>query len=139
MAGTFTLNDGSGNIAAARISGAPTISDASGDIVVTSLSGSRAVIMDDSGDISVSGVSSRQLTVSDQLGDISVVFTKVPDRVQVTNSSGDIALVFPPGQATYRVSASTSSGSTAISVPRSLTSTHLVSVTDQSGDISISQ
>ncbi len=139
MAGTFTLNDGSGNITATGISGAPTISDASGDIVVTSLSGSRAVLMDDAGDISVSGVSSRRLTVSDQLGDISVVFTKVPDRVQVTNSSGDITLVFPPGPATYRVSASTSSGSVTTSVPRSLTSTHLVSVTDQSGNISISQ
>jgi Putative adhesin len=139
VAGTFTLNDGSGSITATRISGAPTISDASGDITVTSLSGSRAVITDDSGSISVSGVSSRQLSVSDQLGDISVVFTKVPDKVQITDSAGSIALVLPPGPTAYRVSASTSSGSAAINVPRSQTSPHLISVTDQSGDISISQ
>lgn len=138
VAGRFTLNDGSGSITATRISGTPTISDASGDITVTSLSGSRAVITDQSGSISVSGVSSRQLSVSDQLGDISVVFTKVPDRVQVTDSAGSIALVLPPGPTAYRVSASTSSGSTAIDVPRSQASPHLISVTDQSGDISIS-
>jgi hypothetical protein len=139
VAGTFTLNDGSGSITATRISGTPTISDASGDITVTSLSGSRAVIMDDSGSISVTGVSSRQLSVSDQSGDITVTFTRVPDRVRVTDSSGSVALVLPPGPTAYRVSASTSSGSTSISVPRSLTSPHLVSVTNQSGDISISR
>jgi Putative adhesin len=139
VAGTFTLTDGSGSITATRISGTPTIRDASGDITVTSLSGSRAVITDDSGSISVSGVSSRQLSVSDQLGDISVVFTKVPDKVQVTDSSGSISLVLPPGPTAYRVSASTSSGSTSITVPRSLTSPHLISVTDQSGDITITQ
>ena len=106
---------------------------------MTSLSGSRVLIMDDSGDITVSGVSSGGLTVSDQSGDISVIFTRVPDRVQVSDASGDITLVFPPGPTTYRVSASSLSGSTSVSVPRSQTSPHVVSVTDQSGDISISQ
>jgi Toastrack DUF4097 len=139
LAGPVTLNDDSGNITATRISGAPTISDHSGDIAVSSLSGSRVLIMDDSGDITVSGVSSGGLTVSDQSGDISVTFTRVPDRVQVSDSSGDITLVFPSGPATYRVSASSLSGSTSVSVPRSQTSPHLVSVTDQSGDISISE
>jgi Putative adhesin len=139
LAGTFTLNDGSGDITATRISGAPTVSDGSGDIVVTSLSGSRALIMDDSGDITASGVSASSLTATDQSGDITVTFSKVPDRVRISDASGDIALVLPPGPARYRVSASSSSGSTSVSVPRSLTSPHLVSATSQSGDISISQ
>jgi len=139
LAGTVTLNDGSGNITATRISGAPTVSDGSGDIVVTSLSASRALIMDDSGDITASGVSASSLTATDQSGDITVTFTKVPDRVRISDASGDVTLVLPPGPATYRVSASTSSGSTSVSVPRTLTSPHLVSVTSQSGDISISQ
>jgi Toastrack DUF4097 len=139
LTGSFTLNDGSGDITAARLSGTPTISDQSGDIFVSSISGTRAVIMDDSGDITGSGVASQGLTVTDQSGDITVTFTKVPDRVRVSDSSGDVTLVFPPGPATYRVSASASSGSTSVNVPRSLTSPHLVSVTSQSGDISISQ
>jgi hypothetical protein len=139
LTGSFTLNDGSGDITAARTLGTPTISDQSGDISVTSLSGTRAVIMDDSGDITGSGVASRDLTVTDQSGDITVTFTKVPDRVRISDSSGDITLVLPPGPATYRVSASSSSGSTTIGVPRSLTSPHLISVTSQSGDVSIVQ
>jgi DUF4097 and DUF4098 domain-containing protein YvlB len=95
--------------------------------------------MNDSGDITGTGVSSRQLTAQDQSGDITVVFTKVPDLVRISNSSGNITLVFPPGPATYRISASTSSGRTSISVPQSPTSPHVVSVTNQSGDITIAQ
>jgi len=139
LTGSFTLKDGSGDINATQISGRSTISDQSGDIFVSSVSGSRAVIVDDSGDITGSGVASKGLTVTDQSGDVTVTFTKVPDRVRISDSSGDVTLVLPPGSTTYRVSASSSSGSTSISLPRSLTSPHLISVTDQSGDISISQ
>lgn len=139
LAGTFTLNDDSGNITASRISGAPTITAGSGDIVVTALSGTRARLVDDSGDISGRGVSSRDVTATDQSGDITVVFTEVPDRVRVSDAAGDITLVLPPGPARYRVSASSSSGSTSVNVPTSPTSPHLISVTDTSGDISISR
>jgi hypothetical protein len=67
------------------------------------------------------------------------VFTKVPQRVQISDSSGDITLVLPPGPTTYRVSASTSSGSTSINVPQSLTSPHVISATDRSGNITITR
>ena len=71
--------------------------------------------------------------------DITVVFTKVPDLVKVSDSSGNIKLVFPPGPTAYRVSSNTSSGQTSVNVPQSLTSPHVISVTDQSGDITIAQ
>jgi hypothetical protein len=139
LTGVFTLNDDSGDITATGLSGTPTISDQSGDVSVSSMSATRAVIMDDSGDITGTGVASRGLTVTDQSGDITVTFTKVPDRVRISDSSGDVTLVLPPGRTAYLVSASSASGSTTISVPKSLTSPHMISVTDQSGDISISQ
>ena len=106
---------------------------------MTSLSAARALIMNDTGNITGSGVSSQQLTAHGQSGDITVVFSKVPDLVRISNSSGNVTLVFPPGPATYRISASTSSGRTSISVPQSPTSPHVVSVTNQSGDITIAQ
>jgi hypothetical protein len=139
LAGTVTLSTDSGDIKATRISGRATITDHSGDITVTSMSAARALIMNDSGNITGSGVSSQQLTAQDQSGNITVVFTKVPDLVRISNSSGNVTLVFPPGPATYRISASTSSGRTSISVPQSPTSPHVVSVTNQSGDITIAQ
>jgi hypothetical protein len=139
LAGPVTLSADSGDIKAAQVSGRTTISDHSGDITVTSLSAARTLIMNDSGDITGTGVSSRQLTAQDQSGDITVVFTKVPDLVKITDSSGNIKLVFPPGPTAYRVSASTSSGQTSVNVPQSPTSPHVVSVTDSSGDITIDQ
>ena len=138
LAGPVTLSADSGDIKAAQVSGRTTISDHSGDITVTSLSAARTLILNDSGDITGTGVSSRQLTAQDQSGDITVVFTKVPDLVKITDSSGNIKLVFPPGPTAYRVSASTSSGQTSVNVPQSPTSPHVVSVTDDSGDITIS-
>ena len=139
LAGTVTLSAGSGDIKATGISGRTTISDQSGDITVNSPAGARVLIMNDSGDITGSGVSSRQLNAQDQSGDITVVFTKVPDLVKISDQSGNIKLVLPPGPTTYRVSASTSSGQTSIGVPQSPTSQHVISATDQSGDITISQ
>jgi hypothetical protein len=139
LAGTVMLSTDSGDIRATRISGSATISDHSGDIVVTSLSAARTLIMNDSGNITANGVSSQALTAQDHSGNITVVFTKVPDRVQVSDDSGNITLVFPPGPATYRVSASTSSGQTSINVPQSPTSPHVVSVTDQSGNITLAR
>jgi hypothetical protein len=137
LAGPVTLSTDSGDIHATRISGRATISDHSGDITVTSLSAVRTLIMNDSGNIIGSDVSSQNLTAQDQSGDITVVFTKVPDLVRISDSSGNITLVLPPGPTAYRVSASTSSGSTSITVPKSATSPHVISVTDQSGNITI--
>jgi len=139
VAGPVTLSTDSGDIKATQVSGRVTISDHSGDITVTSLSAARTLIMNDSGDITGTGVSSRQLTAQDQSGDITVVFTKVPDLVKISDSSGNIKLVLPPGPTAYRVSASTSSGQTSIGVPQSPTSPHVISATDQSGDVTISQ
>ena len=139
LTGPITLADASGDIHATRISGSTTITDNSGDIVVTSLAGAQVLIKNDSGDITGTGVSTQVLTAQDLSGDIRVAFTKVPQRVQVSNASGDITLVLPPGPATYRVSASTSSGSTSVNVPRSPTSPHVISVTDDSGNITITR
>jgi hypothetical protein len=137
LAGPVTLSTDSGDIHATRISGHATISDHSGDITVTSLSAARTLIMNDSGNIIGSDVSSQNLTAQDQSGDITVVFTKVPDLVRISDSSGNITLVLPPGPTAYRVSASTSSGLTSVNVPQNPTSPHVISVTDQSGNITI--
>jgi Toastrack DUF4097 len=139
LAGTVTLSTDSGDIHATRISGSVTITDHSGDITVSSLSAGRALIMNDSGNITGSGVSSQVLTAQGQSGDITLVFTAVPRLVRISDSSGNIKLVFPPGPTHYRVSTSTSSGQTSINVPRSPTSPHVVSVTNQSGNITLTR
>jgi len=138
LSGTVTLGSAAGDVRASAISGRATISDESGDIVLSSLSASRALITDSSGNITGSGVSSPDVTAQDQSGDITLVFTAVPGRVQVSDSSGNITLVLPRGAA-YRVSTTNSSGNTEVSVRRSDTSPHVITVTDESGNITIAQ
>jgi putative adhesin len=137
LSGQVTLSSASGNVTATGISGRSAISASSGDVAVTGLSGSQAVLRDDSGNITGTGVASPDVTVSDQSGDITLTFSAVPDQVQVSDASGNITLVLPPGATRYRVNAVTAFGATGISVPRSATSPHVITVTDQSGDIAI--
>jgi Toastrack DUF4097 len=138
LAGPVTLHSGSGNVTASGISGRAAVSDNSGDIILTSVSGAGAVIRDASGDISGTGLASPDVNISDQSGDITVTFSAVPDRVQISDGSGNVTLVLPPGSTSYQVSAITASGSASIDVPRSAASPHVITVTDQSGNIAIS-
>jgi len=139
LAGPVTLRSDSGNVTASGISGRAVVSDGSGNIILTSVSGAHAVIRADSGDISGTGLTSPDVRISDQSGDITVTFSAVPDRVRISDVSGNITLVLPSGGTSYQVSAVTASGSTSIDVPRSAASPHVITVTDQSGDIAISQ
>jgi len=118
--------------------GSPVVALGGGDLTARDLSG-RVTLTTASGNITATGVASPDVTVSDQSGDITLTFSAVPDQVQVSNALGNITLVLPPGPTRYRVSALTSVGATSIDVPRSATSPHVIMVTDQSGDIAISQ
>ena len=61
----------------------------------------------------------------------------VPRRVVITGQSGNITVVLPPGSTAYRVTARTSSGSTTTAVPTDPGSSHVITVTTESGDITI--
>jgi hypothetical protein len=131
------LSDGSGDLTLRGLSGPVNLQNQEGDIIGTALSGPRVVIGNQSGDIIISGLASARVTASDASGNITLTFTKVPDRVQVSDQSGNIKLVLPRGRTLYRVNASTSSGNRVVNVPTSLVSTHVITVTNQSGDITI--
>ena len=95
--------------------------------------GSRTV----SANISVTGLSAADVVASNNSGDISLTFTKVPQRVNVTDSFGSITLVLPAGPATYRVETRNSFGSTTVSVPQSPSARNVITASDNSGDITI--
>jgi DUF4097 and DUF4098 domain-containing protein YvlB len=91
-----------------------------------------------SGNVNISGLTSAHVVASDGSGDITLVFTEVPSYVRVKDASGNVTLILPPGRTTlYRVNASTSSGNRVVNVPTSSLSHRVITVTDGSGDISI--
>jgi hypothetical protein len=138
LAGNIRLDDGSGDITASRLTGGVQIYDGSGDIGGSSLSGGVR-FQDGSGDVVINGLAGTTVSGHDGSGDVTLTFTKVPDRVQISDGSGDVMLVLPPGRTAYDVIATSSSGDTAIAVPRNSSSKHVIIVTDQSGDITITR
>ncbi len=138
LAAPVRLQAGSGDIRVSALSGGARINDQSGEITGASLAG-RVFIQNESGDITVTGLASQDVTAQDRSGSITLTFAAVPARVRVSNESGDIRLVLPPGSTEYQVTASTRSGSTVVTVPRTTSSRHLITVTDQAGDITVTR
>ena len=138
LTGHVSAGAGSGNVSAYGLSGTVGLGDGSGDIVGSALSGPRVTFSNGSGNISVTGLTSTHVVASDGSGDVTLTFTKVPSYVHVSDDSGNVTLILPPGKTTlYRVRASTSSGTPVVSVPISSVSRHVITVTDGSGNITI--
>ena len=138
LTGHVSAGAGSGNVSAYGLSGTVGLGDGSGDIVGSALSGPRVTFSNGSGNISVTGLTSTHVVASDGSGDVTLTFTKVPSYVHVSDDSGNVTLILPPGKTTlYRVRASTSSGTPVVSVPNSSVSRHVITVTDGSGNITI--
>jgi hypothetical protein len=138
LAGNIRLDNNSGGITASGLAGNIRLDNSSGDITVSGLTGDLR-FQDNSGGIVVNGLAGTDVIGSDSSGDITLTFTKVPERVQVRDSSGGVTLVLPPGGTAYDVNASASSGSAVVTVPRNSSSKHVITVVDQSGDITVTR
>jgi Putative adhesin len=99
--------------------------------------GVTANLIDGSGDITASYLLSQDVTAVSHSGNIRLSFAVIPDNVDVTTSFGHITLVLPPGNTTYRIDSSAPLGTSTIRVPTSPASTHVLTVTDTSGSITI--
>jgi hypothetical protein len=138
LSGTVALAEGSGDLNASGISGAASLSDYSGDITVTGLRGGAVRVASNSGEIVVTGLAGTHVVGRNVSGDITLTFSRVPQRVDVTDGSGNITLVLPPGATRYHVVARDGSGNTTISVPQSRSSPYTITATDGAGNINIS-
>ncbi|MGI8449332.1 MAG: DUF4097 family beta strand repeat-containing protein [Streptosporangiaceae bacterium] len=152
--GTVALSDNTGDLTASRLTGDLHLSDSFGTLTASGLAGNIRLdnnsgdiqaagvvgdtrLQDSFGTISVTGLAAADVVASNNSGDISLTFTKVPQQVNVTDSFGSITLVLPAGPATYRVQTRNSFGSTTVSVPRSPSARNVITVSNNSGDITI--
>jgi len=137
LTGAVSGVSGSGDVQANLLSGAVRLTTGSGDITGGTLSGPRVTLRAGSGDIAFDGLTSVDVVVSDGSGDIALTFSKVPAQVRVSDSSGNVSVVLPPGPARYQVNAVTNSGSRTVTVPQASGSAHVITVTNGSGDVSV--
>jgi len=139
LSGAISLADGSGNISASGLSGHDIrVNDSSGNISVSGLAGDGVQLNDGSGEIVVTGLAETSVTGSNGSGDVTLTFATVPRRVDITDGSGNITLVLPPGPTYYRVDASSSSGNRSVSVKTRPSSPYVITATADSGNVSIS-
>ena len=138
LSGPVSAGTGSGDINAENTSGAGTMQTGSGNISGAAVSGARVTFKTGSGDISIASLAGGRVFASAGSGDITLSFTTIPEQVHVDNGSGNVTLVLPPGTTQYQVNASTDSGERpVVTVPTSSASQHVITVTDGSGNISI--
>ena len=134
--GTLNLSDSFGTITASRLTGSIRLFNNSGDIRVAGVSGDTR-LQDSFGTISVTGLAAADVVASNNSGDISLRFTKVPRHITVTDSFGNITLVLPSGGPAYRIQTRDSFGTTRVTVPQSPTARNVITVSNNSGDITI--
>jgi hypothetical protein len=155
LQGTVALSDNSGDLTGSRLTGNVHLAGTFGTITASGLAGSlwldnnsgdiRAAgitgdtrLQDSFGTIAVTGLAAADVVARNNSGDISLTFTKVPWRVNVTDSFGSITLVLPPpGAAAYRVETRNSFGSTTVTVPQSPSARNVLTASDNSGNIRI--
>ncbi len=136
LTGPVNVGSGSGNVQANELTGRVSLQNGSGNITGGALSGSKVTLKDGSGDIAIDSLESLDVVVTDGSGDISLTFTKVPTRVRVSDSSGDVNVVLPRG-VRYQVNATTDSGNRNVGVLQTTAPDHVITVTDGSGDVSV--
>ena len=134
--GTIRLNDSFGNITARNLAGSILLVNNSGDIQASGVTGDTQ-IRNSFGNVDITGLSAADVTASNNSGDVVLSFSRVPNNVQITDAFGNVTVELPPGTATYRVHAQTTFGNRTVSVPQSPSATHVITVTNNSGDITI--
>ena len=131
------LNSAGGDVTISGGGSKTTVSSGGGDLTASSLGGTLNFTTS-GGDVTGNGLTAPATTISSGGGDVTVVYTKVPEHLDITSSGGDVTVLLPPGPTRYAVSETASGGDSSVSVPAG-TSGHTISVNSGGGDISIAQ
>jgi hypothetical protein len=136
LTGPVSGVSGSGDVQANVLTGTVRLETGSGNITGGALSGPKVTLKAGSGDIAIDSLESLDVAVTDGSGNIDLTFTKVPTRVNVSNSSGNVNVVLPRG-VRYQVNATTDSGNRTVGVLQTTAPDHVITVTDGSGNVSV--
>jgi hypothetical protein len=136
LTGPVTVGSGSGDVQANLLTGRVSLQTGSGNITGGALSGPKVTLKAGSGNIAIDSLESLDVVVTDGSGNIDLTFTKAPTRVKVSNSSGNVSVVLPRG-VRYQINATTDSGNRNVGVLQTSAPDHVITVTDGSGNVSV--
>ena len=130
---TVKVEDGDGSVRARGFQDALSIRTGDGSVHVTDSTGPLDV---HTGDGSVhAAVSSRRVRAETGDGSVDLELGAVPDLVDSRSHDGSVTVALP--KATYRVTTETGDGSVDVSVPRSESSSHVVSARSGDGKVTL--
>ena len=138
LTGHVSLSADGGDLTATGITGDISLQTGGGDLSATLLAGD-VTLGTSGGDITATQIDSPRVTVDSGGGDVAIVFTRVPQDVQVSADGGDVTIVVPAGPTTYDVTASADGGNLSDSVPQAATSAHKITASSGGGDVTIEQ
>ncbi|MGD0701556.1 MAG: DUF4097 family beta strand repeat-containing protein [Trebonia sp.] len=138
LTGGVSLSSGGGNLAATHIAGHASLQTGGGDLTAAQLTGD-ADLGTGGGNITATSIGSPRVTADSGGGDIEIVFTRVPQDVQVSADGGDVTIVVPSGHTAYHVTANPDGGNLNDGVPQATSSSHVITASSGGGDITIEQ
>lgn len=112
-----------------------TVAAVDGDAQLANISSPNLVLNGKDMTVSGEGLAAKSVSSDTRNGDIDLSFTAAPDRTDLVSKKGNVRLALP--SADYRVSVETKNGKEDVSVSKSDSSEHLISVTTRGGDIAI--
>lgn len=91
----------------------------------------------DTGSVRLTGLRSSSVRATSDTGSVLAAFTRPPDGVRAASDTGSIEIVLPDDRTAYVVSATTSTGSTSITVPTDPRSRRTVDAEAGTGSVSV--
>jgi hypothetical protein len=138
LTGGVSLSSGGGNLAATSIAGNASLQTSGGDLTAVQLTGD-VDLGAGGGNITATSIDSPRVTADSGGGDIEIVFTRVPQNVQVSADGGDVTIVVPSGPTAYDVTANAGGGNVNEALPLATSSSHVITASSGGGDITIEQ
>jgi hypothetical protein len=136
VGGRVDVQTSGGDVTLTNLTSDVKVRTTSGDVSLASMAGSLDIATD-SGAINGSSVTSATIQTGTSSGDTSLAVVGAADRIGAGSSSGDITLVVP--DLAYKVEAQAASGNAEVDVTQSADSTHTITATTGSGQISITR
>jgi hypothetical protein len=132
----LTVENSSGKVVVSGFANGADVKTSSGDIEVHDVGGPLE-LRTSSGDVDADGLSASSVTTQTSSGGTSLDFTTAPQSIEAKSSSGDVSILIPSGEESYKVDTDTSSGDESANVRSDPNATRTITAKTSSGDVSI--
>lgn len=134
---TVNVRTATGSIGVSGISGRVHLVSDAGEIKAVSASGPKVTLLSKHGGVTAENISSQQVVATSTNGSVSVTFRTPPSLAFGKSDLGNVEIVLPAGDETYRINASSGEGGKTVLVPDDPGSRRRVDVSSIKGGVRV--